>query len=147
LARTRPTIRQASTADASSIAPLLGELGYPAPADALPARLERMAVEGQHVLLAELEGQVVGLATLYLRAVIVDEAPFARLAALIVAEESRGTGVGSALVAEAERLAREAGCSKIEVTSGLRRPDAHEFYRRLGFEEKPRRFVKRLTAS
>ena len=88
-----------------------------------------------------------GLATVIVRHVITDDAPFARLAALVVTETSRGRGVGSALVAGAERIARRAGCALLEVTSGDHRPQAHAFYRGLGFEERPRRFVKRLTAS
>jgi len=140
-------IRPAVADDSAAIALLLAELGYPAPADAIPVRLERMEGEGQHLLLAELDGRVVGLASLFLRHVIVDDAPFARLAALVVSADSRGRGVGAALVADAERLARQGGCTILEVTSGLHRPEAHDFYRDLGFDEKPRRFLKRLRAS
>lgn len=137
-------IRPATADDSAAISLLLAELGYPAPADAIPVRLERMEGEGQHLLLAELDGRVVGLASLFLRHVIVDDAPFARLAALVVSADSRGRGVGTALVADAERLARQGGCRILEVTSGPHRPGAHEFYLAQGFTEKPRRFVKPL---
>lgn len=137
-------IRPATADDSAAISALLAELGYPAPADAIPVRLERMQAEGQHVLLAGMDGRVVGLASLFLRHVISADAPFARLAALVVRGDQRGEGVGSALVAEVEGIARRAGCSEIEVTSGLHRPAAHEFYLARGFTEKPRRFVKPL---
>jgi GNAT superfamily N-acetyltransferase len=146
--REGPVIRQARSADAQGIAALLGELGYPSPVEAIPARLARMlAGPGQSVLVAEDGGLVIGLATVIVRHVINDDAPFARLSALVVAGDSRGRGVGSALVTASERIARDAGCSAMEVTSGDHRPDAHAFYRSLGYEERPRRFVKRLTAS
>jgi GNAT superfamily N-acetyltransferase len=103
-----------------------------------------LAEPGQSVLVAESNGQVIGLATIIVRHVIHYDTPFARLAALVVATGRRKSGVGAALVEAAERIARGAGCSVMEITSGDHRPEAHAFYRRLGFDERPRRFVKRL---
>jgi len=139
------TIRAAEDADGEVIADLLRQLGYPATAEAIPGRLARMAAEPANaVLVAAEDGRVVGLATVIVRHVIHDDAPFARLAALVVAEDRRGRGVGRALAAAAEEIARAAGCSSIEVTSGDHRPGAHAIYRELGYEERPRRFLKRL---
>lgn len=139
-------VRRATADDATAIAGLLAELGYPPPSVAAVApRLARLVDERQVVMLAVQDGRVVGLATMFVRHVIVDEAPFARLAALVVAADRRGQGVGRALVSAVEELAIEAGCSAMEVTSGDHRPAAHSFYRSLGFEERPRRFVKRLS--
>jgi GNAT superfamily N-acetyltransferase len=139
------TIRPADEADGSDIADLLRQLGYPAAAETVPGRLARMLAEpGQTVLVAAEGKLVVGLATVIVRHVITDDSPFARLAALVVAEDRRGRGIGRALAAAAEDIALSAGCSAIEVTSGDHRPDAHAFYRGLGYEERPRRFLKRL---
>lgn len=141
----RPLIRDAAPGDAPAIAELLAQLGYPAPASAVPRRLRQMLAEpGQRALVAVEGRRVVGLATVVVRHVIVDDAPFARLAALVVAEDRRGAGIGRALLAAAEEHARRAGCFAIEVTSGDHRPEAHRFYRALGFEERPRRFLKPL---
>jgi GNAT superfamily N-acetyltransferase len=138
-------IRPATADDAAAIAGLLGELGYPSTAAAIPGRLARMLSEpGQSALVAVEGDEVVGLATVIVRHVIHSDAPFARLAALVVRDGMRRRGVGSALAEAAEGIARKAGCSVIEITSGDHRRAAHDFYRRLGFEEKPRRFVKRL---
>jgi N-acetylglutamate synthase-like GNAT family acetyltransferase len=140
-----PTIREASDDDAVAIAELLGELGYPAAADAVPARLARMRSDGgQWTLVADVNGQVVGMATIIVRHVINRDEPFGRLASVVVRDEWRSRGIGAALMARTEQICREAGCSAIEVTSAEQRPRAHEFYRRLGFEERPRRFIKQL---
>ena len=143
-------VRAATREDAAALAALVTQLGYASKREAVETRLERLESEGQIVLVAVAAageaGQLVGLAAMFVNHVIVDDRPFARLAALVVAEGYRGRGVGRALVGEVERLAREAGCSSIEVTSGDHRPEAHRFYAALGFEERPRRFVMGLDA-
>ena len=127
------------------MAKLLGQLGYPAPAWAMPGRLERMLAEpGQHVLVAEDDGHVVGLATVIVRHMINADEPFGRLASVVVDDAWRSRGIGTALIVEAERICAAAGCAMIEVTSSVHRSRAHEFYRRLGYGAKPERFIKRL---
>ncbi len=46
----------------------------------------------------------------------------------------RGNGLGSAMVRWAMAQCREAGCGMVQLTSNKARPDAHRFYRKLGFE-------------
>ena len=99
---------------------------------------------GQHALVAEEDGKAVGMATVIVRHVISADAPFARIASVIVDDAYRSRGIGQSLVAAAEEIAIARGCDRIEVTSGEHRARAHEFYRRLGYEERPRRFIKEL---
>jgi GNAT superfamily N-acetyltransferase len=47
---------------------------------------------------------------------------------LVTAASQRGRGVGSALLSELQRRAREAGCTVIDLDSGTSREDAHRFY-------------------
>jgi GNAT superfamily N-acetyltransferase len=145
------TIREARDEDAPAISGLLGELGYPTPPDAVPRRLAKLRADGgQWTVVAEEvddaggQAQVVGMATVIVRHMISYEEPFARLSSVVVTEGWRSRGVGAALMARTEEICREQGCSVIEVTSAEHRPRAHDFYRRLGFEERPRRFIKRL---
>ena len=44
-----------------------------------------------------------------------------RVQALVVDEQARGSGAGRQLMAEAEKLARELGCSSITLSSNERR--------------------------
>jgi GNAT superfamily N-acetyltransferase len=47
---------------------------------------------------------------------------------LVTAAAARSTGVGSALLAELGRRAQEAGCTILDLDSGVHRADAHRFY-------------------
>jgi GNAT superfamily N-acetyltransferase len=76
---------------------------------------------------------------------LVEDAPRAMLTALVVREDTRGRGVGRALVAAVEHWARERGAGRVVVTTALRRAGAHAFYERLGFEFTGRRYVKSIT--
>jgi len=68
-----------------------------------------------------------------------------RLTALVVGEAARRRGLGRALVERVKAEARRLGCDRLEVTSSVHGEDAHAFYARLGFEERPRRFVTALA--
>jgi GNAT superfamily N-acetyltransferase len=57
-----------------------------------------------------------------------------RLENVIVDDPARGRGVGAALISEAVRRAREAGCSVIELNTNPRREVANRLYQRLDFE-------------
>jgi ribosomal protein S18 acetylase RimI-like enzyme len=55
---------------------------------------------------------------------------------VVVAEEARGGGVGSALTREAIEAARRSGARSVELTSRPAREAANRLYRRLGFTER-----------
>ena len=64
---------------------------------------------------------------------------------LVTASDSRSTGVGKALIDDLTRRARNAGCSVIDLDSGVQRLDAHRFYHREGLTISAHHFTKRLT--
>lgn len=53
---------------------------------------------------------------------------------LVVTATRRSTGVGSALLASLEDRARAAGCTVLDLDSGVQRHGAHRFYLREGFD-------------
>lgn len=140
-----PTIRDASVADAAVLADLLGQLGYPTTPEAAEARLERLRVVGDRVVVAELEGQVVGLAHLQVTPAIERERPAAKIGALVVDEAHRGRGAGRALIEALEAEARLRGCELLFLTTAERRDDAHAFYERVGLEHTGRRYARTLS--
>jgi GNAT superfamily N-acetyltransferase len=138
-------IRPFASGDADAVAKLLVQLGYPSMPGDVTARIERMASEvGHQILVAEIAGSVVGVVTVYVRHLLSVDAPLGRIAAMVVDDARRSQGVGSKLVQAAEAIARDAGCNRMEVTSAERRTRAHAFYRRLGYEVRPLRFIKHL---
>jgi GNAT superfamily N-acetyltransferase len=138
------TVRDAQAADAEPIAGLLAQLGYPAQAGAVGSRLERLRIVGDRVVVAELDGAVVGLAHLQVAPAIELDRPASKISALVVDEAHRGRGVGRALVEEMEVEARARGCEVLFLTTAARRKAAHAFYERVGLEETGKRFAKEL---
>ena len=143
--RDRP-IRSAGPGDAAAITPLLGELGYPTEAAEAVTRLtDLLARDGEGALVYDLDGATVGLLTWQLMHLIYRAAPQLRITALVVRGDQRRRGIAhrAARGRRADRGA-EHGCTLVDLTTRPRRADAPALYESAGFEERPRRLVKRL---
>ena len=128
---------------------MLGQLGYPVDAAALRKRMQRMLARDDEIVLIA-EGappgrDALGLLALHVFPALAYDADVAMIMALVVAEGTRGLGVGRALIERSEAIARARGASRLLVTTHLRRADAHTFYERLGFEHTGRRYVRSLS--
>lgn len=89
----------------------------------------------QELLVAEHRGAVVGTAQLsFLPGLARKGAVRAQIEAVRVDRPLRGNGLGSQLIEECVRRARERGCALVQLTSHGSRVDAHRFYGKLGFE-------------
>ena len=64
---------------------------------------------------------------------------------LVTTDDARSRGVGKALLSELTRRAVEAGCTAIDLDSGVHRFDAHRFYHHEGLTIAAHHFVKRLS--
>jgi GNAT superfamily N-acetyltransferase len=138
-------IRKPLAGDQDALLRMLGELGYPTDPDTLDSRLRRLEDDpGTQVFVAELDGEVMGLAVLHVMPLL-ERPPLGRITALVVSGSRRRLGIGRRLVEQAEEQARLAGCERLDLTTSEHRTDAHAFYRELGFAERSRRFVKDLT--
>jgi GNAT superfamily N-acetyltransferase len=140
-------IRDAQPEDAPGLAGLLAELGYPDEEKRVRARVRDFdGRAGSFLLVAEAGDELAGVASASLIPLFHEDGSWCRLSALVVSPGHRRRGVAAALVAEAERRARESGCRYLEVTSGERadREAAHAFYESLGLEQVSRRYLKTL---
>lgn len=136
-------IRDACAADSPALSRLLGQLGHPTAADVVRERLRVLEMSGDRALVAVRDDTVIGLLTLH-RTPSLHREPDGRISSLVVADDARGLGVGSALVRAAEEICRAGGCGRMEVMSSIDRVDAHRFYEQHGYRESRKRFRKSL---
>lgn len=138
-------VRRADRNDAHSIARLLGQLGYPTAAPAIPERLERLAAGGRSAAwVAVVDDAIVGLATAHVYSALNRARDVASLTLLVVDEAARRSGVGRALVGAVEEFAREADCERLTVTTHEDRAGAQAFYPSIGLPFTGRRYGKTL---
>jgi GNAT superfamily N-acetyltransferase len=139
------TVREAGAGDvegvATAVAGLLGELGgrTPSPAE-MEAEVQALLddPQGGSVLIAEADGNIVGVLTASWQRAIHVPGVYATVQDLWVDEDWRSRGVGAELVEAIASQARTRGVSRLEV--GLPREtfaaiaSTESFYRRVGFE-------------
>jgi GNAT superfamily N-acetyltransferase len=88
------------------------------------------------VLVADDDGELIGICTVYQDMHSVRFGYRAWVEDLAVDPERRSQGVGKALLDAAKDWGRERGATHLELDSALTRPDAHRFYEREGSEYK-----------
>ncbi|MCL5776603.1 GNAT family N-acetyltransferase [Limibaculum sp. FT325] len=132
--------REAAVDDLGAIAALLADdglgRGREAPGDpAYWAAFARMSAQtGNICLVAEEGGEIIACLQLtIIHGLSRRGMSRAQIEGVRVAAGRRGTGLGQALMREAIARAREAGCGLVQLTTDLRRGDAHRFYEGLGF--------------
>ncbi|MFZ1680652.1 MAG: GNAT family N-acetyltransferase [Rhizobiaceae bacterium] len=132
-------IRSATEDDLTTILALIGQPGFNAttlPLDEARIVWSRMAsYPSYRTLLAEDHRGAVGS----LAMILIDHLGhrgdrIALIENVVVHANARGEGVGRTMIAEAGRLAGEAGAYKMILATGIERAGAHEFYEKLGFE-------------
>jgi GNAT superfamily N-acetyltransferase len=130
----RMAVRDATDADAETIADLLAELGYATPVGSVRERLQSLSDADRVVVSGE---PVHGFISLHRVPRFAEGGCLMRITALVVRADARGRGAGVALISAAEEVARGWGCSHVEITSGRRaeRDAAHALYRSLGYED------------
>lgn len=131
-------IRIAGPRDASRIAVLLTQLGYPHDRDQAAAQLLRWAADplGEVLVVEAGDGSAAGFAAVHRIPYFERAGAFARVVALSVDAELRRGGVGRRLMGAVERWAAAHGCVDVEVTSLRSRGAARRFYAALGYEDR-----------
>lgn len=119
------------------------------PADLEPyhAALAEAQVAPSDVLVAEVDGAVVGTCQLIVfRHLHMRGARCAELESVHVQRELRGRGIGTKLASVAIERARALGCHRVQLTSNLARTDAHRFWEQMGFVRSHAGFKLPLTS-
>jgi GNAT superfamily N-acetyltransferase len=128
------TLRPASDEDAERIASLFTEEGYPAGPTDIVERLARFASPHSQVVVADVDGEVLGFIALHALPRFEHSDRVLRIMALVVDAGVRERGIGRLLMSEAERIGRDLGAAFAEVTAGHHRPDARRLYEELGYD-------------
>ena len=121
------------------------DLGYECNAELVKTRLENLDSNNECVFVADVNGEVVGFVhiikfnTLYYKSM-------ANIQGMVVSKEYQRKGYGKELMNAAENWARKRNIEIVRLNSGFVRPEAHEFYRAIGYcnEKEQIRFMKQL---
>ncbi|MFC9255433.1 GNAT family N-acetyltransferase [Amycolatopsis thailandensis] len=89
----------------------------------------------QLLIVADDDGQAVGTLQLSIIPGLARKGALrGQIEAVRVRASHRGSGLGGELMAWAIEESRRRGCALVQLTSDVKREDAHRFYERLGFE-------------
>ncbi|MEN9434600.1 MAG: hypothetical protein RLZZ422_2189 [Pseudomonadota bacterium] len=138
------SIRLAEPKDAEAMAELLTQLGYAN----LPKQLAQFlnqAMPQQVNLVGVLDKKIVAVMSLMYFDYLPSLERYCRITTLVVEEKLRGWGIGKQLIDYAQQYATHHHCQVLELTTGLQRTAAHQFYESLGFEQVSYKYTKRLT--
>ena len=148
---TKVRVRLARPDDWPAVADLLVELGRGVANGTAQNQTHRLQFAG-HLrrlevvsLAAERGDRIVGVLDMEYHQRLGDHRPQARVNDLVVTEAERGEGVGRVLLSRAEELARKRGCFRLALVTAGWREETHRFYRREGWSDYGRWFVKPLT--
>jgi N-acetylglutamate synthase-like GNAT family acetyltransferase len=126
--------RPASLEDASGIARLSTQLGYPVTETDMRHRLERLLASPTHlVAVAERKGTLLGWIAGEVR-ISIESEPRVEITGLVVDTTERRCGIGRMLVSGVEHWASRRQCQMVFVRSNVARSESHPFYEQLGYE-------------
>jgi len=94
--------------------------------------------------LAEQNGHIIGMIGLHMQFHLHHANWIGEIQELVVMPQARGLRVGGQLLAWAEEFARQAGAEMTELSTSVKRLDAHRFYLREGYTQSHFRFTKPL---
>jgi len=127
-------VRPPLPGDAPALAALAGELGYPTSSEALLGRMAALhPTDAALIVSTDADDIPTGWCHVEVRRTLVEPLS-ALILGLVVGEQHRAAGIGSELLAAAERWARARNCRRLVVATRITRERAHAFYAREGYE-------------
>ena len=136
-----PTIRPAVLGDTVRVTELCLQLGYKVLENDIRKRLQKfMEKEQTATFIADGGGVILGWIQVGIRSSL-ESGNLPEITGLVVDESARGSGIGKALVLKGEEWTRNMGYNTIRVRTNIIREETHNFYKKIGFEEKKRQIV------
>lgn len=146
-------IRNATAHDIPVILELLYELGRPRPQNDRDVDefsnlvMKYVTEDDKKILLAKFDNKIVGMASMMLLPRMNRKNPEMYIPDLIVGKEYQNKGIGKRLVESCIDFAKKNKCYRIRLESGNQRKEAHNFYRKIGFEQSALTFIKIIKKS
>lgn len=97
------------------------------------------------ILIAEINGKLVGFITFSIRTVVRYPRPIVEMDELYVEPEYRRLKLGKKLVAASLKKSKQLGCYRMFVESHYKHKAAHKFYEKLGFTNYGYHFIKDIV--
>jgi len=133
--------RQMSSEDAAAVAGLCSQLGYPLSSHQILQNINAVHASKDHdAFVAIYDSHVVGWIGLA-QVIMIESLPFCEINGLVIDETHRGKGIGKLLLERAKQWAKEKGNDTLRLRCNVKRTEAHEFYRHLGFQETKKQTV------
>ena len=136
-------IRKAHINDDIFISELMLQLGYYINTDEVRDKIIQLSNNSSdEIFVAESESHVVGVLSIHILPCLHTNANVGRITSLVINKEYHRKGFATALMKHVEKFAWNQNCFRIEITSGNKRADAHEFYKKIGYQIADSRFIK-----
>ena len=133
-------IRSADPGDLADLVSLLGELfaieaDFCADSEKQGRGLRALLARGKdgHILVAEVDGRVVGMCTVQVVISTAEGGPVGLVEDMVVAHAWRGLGIGPRLLASLEDWARARGLTRLQLLADCENHPALEFYAAQGW--------------
>ena len=139
-------IRVAKLSDAAELAALMCELGYETTSDEMTMRLKSIVKNaGYSTFVAKIGKELCGMIGTLTHMSHEHNDLSGKIVALVVSKKQRGSGVGRALIAAAEKDFARRNVTRVTLTTRFEREEAHRFYEEIGYSRTGFRFGKNLT--
>lgn len=128
-------VRTAVKEDATAIAGLSTQLGYPISPEATMDNLSIILQNNtETIFVAQHENKIIGWIGVY-KTVHLATGPHCEIGGLVVDTDYHRKGVGKKLADKARQWSQQQGYHLLRVHCNVKRKDAHRFYHQLGFTE------------
>ena len=141
-------IRKGTIKDIDNILNLLYELERPRPKNAKEKLRFKKLVSNyindidKQILIVENKKSIIGMASIIFLTRLNRIKKELYIPELIVSKDSRGIGIGKAILSKCIEIGKFEKCFRIRLESGMKRKDAHNFYKKMGFEQSALTFTK-----
>lgn len=129
-------IRSVRAEDADDLYDLCSQLGYSISKDDIKLNIQGILGKSDYVVYVAVspDEKVIGCIQAQMSLVFYSK-PMIEVNGLVVDKNYRKKGIGNSLLKQIELFARERNCTFINLRANVIRKEAHEFYKKLGYEE------------